>query len=72
MDSLLADEPKTKALGWSDAKAASDAVDMVMKYVAPAGLARPDPEKLFTNKFIGNIKMTPEQWASAAKWSEQG
>lgn len=72
MDSLLAPEPKTKALGWSEQKAVNDAIDMVMTYVAPPGLAHPDPAKVFTNKFVGNIKMTPDQWASAAKWSEAG
>lgn len=71
IDSLLAPEPKAQGMGWSDAKAVNDAIDMVMTYVAP-GLARPEPAKLFTNKFAGNIKPTPDQWAAAAKWSEAG
>ena len=71
IDSLLAPEPKANGMGWSEPKAVNDAIDMVMTYVAP-GLPRPDPAKLFTNKFAGNIKLTSAQWASAAQWSEVG
>lgn len=72
IDSLLATEPKSKGMGWSDEKAVEDAIDLVMKYVAPAGAARPESSNLFTNKFAGTIKPTSAQWEQAAKWSENG
>jgi NitT/TauT family transport system substrate-binding protein len=72
IDSLLAAEPKAQGMGWSDDKAIADSIDLVMKYVAPEGAARPDAAKLFTNKFAGSIKPTASQWEAAAKWSETG
>ena len=59
-------------MGWSDEKAVNEAIDLVMTYVAPAGAARPDAKKLFTNSFVGKIKPSPSQWTTAANWSENG
>jgi NitT/TauT family transport system substrate-binding protein len=72
IDSLIAEEPKSNGMGWSDDKAVTEAIDLVMKYVAPEGAVRPDAAKLFTNKFAGSIKPTAAQWEAAAKWSESG
>jgi NitT/TauT family transport system substrate-binding protein len=72
IDSLLAEEPKAQGMGWSDEKAVNEAIDLVMTYVAPAGAARPDAKKLFTNSFVGKIKPSPSQWTTAANWSENG
>ena len=69
INSLLAAEPKAQGMGWSDEKAVANSIDLVMKYVAPEGAARPDAAKLFTNKFAGSIKPTASQWEAAAKWS---
>ncbi|HEX3952733.1 MAG TPA: ABC transporter substrate-binding protein [Stellaceae bacterium] len=41
--------------------------DLVMKYVAHQGDKRPDDTALFTNKFVGGLKMSPAEWDQASK-----
>jgi hypothetical protein len=38
---------------------------MVMQYAVSPGDKRPAVGDLFTNDFIGNFKLTPDEWAKA-------
>ncbi|MFQ5913390.1 MAG: ABC transporter substrate-binding protein [Nitrospinota bacterium] len=55
-------------LGWMDPKDQKRTRDVVIKYMKPE---KPPPpiEKLFTNRFAGNVKMTPAEWAKAKTWA---
>ena len=39
--------------------------DLVMKYVASPGDTRPKLSELFTNDFVGAVRLTPEEWTKA-------
>jgi ABC-type nitrate/sulfonate/bicarbonate transport system substrate-binding protein len=52
-------------LGWADPKKLDDMMDLVMKYQAPPGTARPDREKIFRVDFAGRYRATPAQWQAA-------
>lgn len=51
-------------LGWSDLDKIPDMIDLVMEFGAPADAVRPDPEKLVTNRFVGNVKLSGDEWAT--------
>lgn len=59
------DKPQARehGLGWSDAQAYGEMVELVMTYLAAPGVNRPEVEALFTNKFAGKIKLSDAQWA---------
>jgi hypothetical protein len=52
-------------LGWADPADAATMVDNTMKYLTTAGDTRPAPEEAFTNRFIGPVTMTAEEWQKA-------
>ncbi|HTQ33420.1 MAG TPA: ABC transporter substrate-binding protein [Stellaceae bacterium] len=55
-------EARKNGIGWSNPKAFADMVDLVMTYLAAPGVKRPEVDALFTNKYVGNIKLTAAQW----------
>jgi NitT/TauT family transport system substrate-binding protein len=50
-----------QGLGYSDPKDYETMTDLVMKYLAREGDKRPDVSTLMTNRFIGDLKMTPKE-----------
>jgi ABC-type nitrate/sulfonate/bicarbonate transport system substrate-binding protein len=54
-------------LGWTNPADASAMVDSTMRYLVAAGDARPEPGAVFSNRFIGPVTMTPEEWRRAAQ-----
>jgi ABC-type nitrate/sulfonate/bicarbonate transport system substrate-binding protein len=56
-------EAQEHSLGWSDPAAYTEMTDLCMTYLAEPGMQRPDSEALFTNRFIGKVKLDPTQWA---------
>jgi hypothetical protein len=56
-------------LGWSDPVEYPAMVDLVMEFVAPKDVKRPDPEKLFTNRFAGNIKLAKPEWDQVKRYT---
>jgi hypothetical protein len=39
--------------------------DLVMRYLGQPGDAKLDPSTLFTNQFVGSVKLTADEWAKA-------
>lgn len=56
-------EARAHGLGWSDPQAYAEMTDLVMTYLAEPGMARPEPDTLFTNRFTGKLKLDEKQWA---------
>lgn len=56
-----------RGLGWQDPAAMKRHVDLVMAHVAEKGDRTPDLEKSYSNRFVGNVKLTDAQWSAAEK-----
>ncbi len=64
--SVVRPEATEHGLGYTDLEKIKGMIDLTMQYgVDRAKAKRPDPEVVFTNKFAGTIKLSPEQWAKA-------
>jgi NitT/TauT family transport system substrate-binding protein len=61
----LVPEVKEHGFGWADAAKVSAMANLVVKYGAGEGSAKPDLSTLFTNQFAGKVKFTPADLASA-------
>jgi ABC-type nitrate/sulfonate/bicarbonate transport system substrate-binding protein len=59
----LRPEAMDNALGWSDMNKLPAMIDMVMEFGAPRDAVRPDAKTLVSNRFVGNVKLTPAEWA---------
>lgn len=70
--SVVRPEAKDHGLGYTDLGKVKGMVDLTMRYGVDRSKAKPpDPDAVFTNKFAGTIKLSPQQWAEAdAKTSE--
>jgi NitT/TauT family transport system substrate-binding protein len=58
---------KDHGLGYLEPKDYDAIADVVMQYLANPGDQRPDVAKLMTNQFVGGVKFTPAEWATAQK-----
>jgi len=56
-----------KGLGWQDPESLKKQADLVMKYAAEEGDTLPDVDQLFTNDFVGNVRLTADEIAAAKK-----
>lgn len=56
------DAAKQNGLGWSDTKRVDEMIGRVMSRMAAPGSTKPDAEKLYTNKFVGGIKLSADDW----------
>jgi hypothetical protein len=63
----LVPEVKEHGLGYADPKKVETMLDMVMKYGVGDGAVRPDGDALFTNNFVGKIKLGDKELAEAEK-----
>ncbi len=54
-------------LGWMDAADQKKTRDVVIKYMKAKNV--PPVEKLFNNRFAGNVKLTAGEWAKAKAWA---
>jgi ABC-type nitrate/sulfonate/bicarbonate transport system substrate-binding protein len=50
------------ALGYSDMARVGEMTDLIMEYAAPATAKRPDLNSLFTNEFVGSVKLNEAEW----------
>ena len=49
-------------MGWMEPKDYEAMTDLVMKYLAKEGDQRPDIAKMMTNRFLGDLKVSPAEW----------
>ena len=59
--------PREHGLGWGDPKVYDAMTDLVMQYNSGPDLKRPSVDSWYTNRFAGNIKLTPAQWDEVGK-----
>lgn len=59
------DKAFAQPVGWTDPADAAAMVENTMKYLVSPGDARPAPEEAFTNRFIGGVTLTAEEWQKA-------
>jgi NitT/TauT family transport system substrate-binding protein len=63
----LGREAKERGLGWQDPAAMTQQTDLVMEYVAEKADKKPPVESLFTNDFVGNVKLSDAEWGAAER-----
>jgi len=71
MYSGLVDEVRQNGLGWVDPTKIAELNDLVATYLAAKDAPKLDVNLLYTNRFAGKLKLTPEQWADAMKRREE-
>ena len=67
---LAGPDAKTNGLGWANLQRLEQMTDFVMQYQAEPGSRRPDIPARFGNRFIGAVRVTDEEWATAQKETE--
>jgi NitT/TauT family transport system substrate-binding protein len=64
--SLMSDPtPKEKGLGWSDMAKLEQMSDLISKYLLKDPGPNPELSKLFTNRFVGKVKLSNADWTTA-------
>jgi len=71
MYSGLVEEVRQNGLGWVDPTKVAELNDLVAAYLAAKDAPKLDVNLLYTNRFAGKLKLTPEQWADAMKRREE-
>ena len=61
----IAPEVIDNGIGWMDLASVDNQIDLVMKFVAPSDAKRPVVAQTWTNDFVGKIKLTQPEIASA-------
>jgi hypothetical protein len=60
-------DAKVHGLGWADQGKLDAMTEFVLRYQAAAGTKKPDLNTIFTNRFIGSVKLTDGEWDQAQK-----
>lgn len=59
---LASEDPQKNGLGWVDHDKLEQATDFIMKYQAAPDAKRPAGADLFLNRFVGQVKLSPNEW----------
>jgi NitT/TauT family transport system substrate-binding protein len=62
---------KANGLGYMDPKDYQTMTDLVMKYLAKEGDARPEAAKIMTNQFVGDLKPSAADWDQMQKNAQE-
>ena len=54
-----------KGVGWADPAVYTTMTDLVFDNAAAAGDKKPDPASLYTNEFVGKLKLSDAEWTKA-------
>jgi len=68
--SALADEARQQGFGWADPRRYAETNDLVATYLNKGG-TKPSVDDLYTNRFVGRVKLTDAQWTEARKRNEE-
>lgn len=63
----FAPESRKNGIGWYDPAAVKAQLDMVMNYVAAKEDKVPAVDSLYTNRYVGSVKLSDAEWAAADK-----
>jgi NitT/TauT family transport system substrate-binding protein len=69
--SAVRPESEDHGLGYSDMARVKEMLDLVMEYAVPPTAKRPNENELFTNQFIGSVRLTKDEWAKAAAQTKE-
>ena len=64
---MLADEPMKHSIGYSDLDKVNGMAEGINKAVGEAGAKVPPVESYYTNKYIGDVKLTAAEWAKVTE-----
>lgn len=67
----LVPEVTQNGLGWADPAKMKTQADLILQYAAGQGAKMPDLGELFTNRFVGKIRLSESEAAQARKNVEQ-
>ena len=59
----MSKEAMEKGVGYSDPAIYATMTDLIFETSGAAGDKKPDPNTLFTNEFVGKLKLTDAEWA---------
>lgn len=59
----VAKEAMDKGIGWADPAVYAKMTDLIFESSAAAGDKKPDPAQLYSNEFVGKLKLTEAEWA---------
>jgi len=62
-------EAMDKGIGYADPAVYTKMTDLIFEAGAAAGDKKPDPAKLFTNEFVGKLKLSDAEWAKVKSGS---
>lgn len=62
---LIGEPAKHYGIGRSEAADYATMTDLVMKYLGAPGDKPPAPSDLFTNEFVGDVKLSADEWTRA-------
>jgi len=60
-------DAKAHGLGWANHDKLDAMTDFVLRYQAEQGAKKPDLAMMFSNRLIGNIKLSEGEWSAAEK-----
>ena len=63
---LASQDPRQHGLGWADPDKLAATADLVLKFQGAPGAVRPDMPSVYRNEFAGRVRLTDEEWATAA------
>ncbi len=58
-------EAMEKGVGWADPAVYVKMTDLIFENAGAAGDKKPDPAALYTNEFVGKLKLSDAEWAKA-------
>lgn len=67
----LAPDAKRNGIGWQDPEVMKRQADIVMNFLAEKGDKPPAMDKLYTNRFVGGVKLSDADWTAAEQRSAQ-
>jgi NitT/TauT family transport system substrate-binding protein len=62
---VLQPTAKAQGLGHGEAAVFESMAGMVMEYINKPGMALPAAQDMFTNKAVGNVRLSAQEWATA-------
>ena len=67
----VVDEIRQNGLGWADGKRIAELNDLVAQYLSAKEAPKPQLDQVFTNRFVGKVRLTNEQWNQAVKQRQE-